>query len=350
MAPKKVVTAAKSKFARKCDDPRFHEHREEDESQAGRDDDYDTGSHGGSSVSELESAELHTKRKAMLGQLTTENKTDSEELRQWKQRKLEEYKDASKLAKNQILAQWIENEGRLKTWYSNVIRSREEGQVWKETQKSGWMKPSLIADLHLLKPDEKEGDKERLEFLLSQLVSRPCPVFGEKFGDKEYYYEHRNEVVDYENNISSGSKVVTQSDIKGKLVDPQLQGTQCLQKIQDKKGIKIENPVLDSFKKEIIKAKKMEVAGLGMLPSLVLLKRQLSEEGQGLCDRAEKNFLAEALTLSQMYEKAERMLKDEKDVDYQDMKCQVASAMSTFRDKMAGLKMLKIELKNMYSL
>ena len=90
------------------------------------------------------------------------------------------------------------------------------------------MKPAMIAELHKLNPD-KEGDKDRLEYLLEQLPNRPCPTFGEKFGDKEYYYQHKDEVFDYDNSISSGSKVTSTSDIKGKLVDPHLQADGHLQ-------------------------------------------------------------------------------------------------------------------------
>ena len=63
----------------------------------------------------------------------------------------------------------------------------------------------------------------------------------------------------------------------------------------------------------------------------------------------QKNFLAEASTLAEIYEKAEKMLKEEKDMDYEDMKCKVVSAMVNFRDKMAALKNLKVELKTKYS-
>ena len=304
----------------------------------------------GSTASSLESGAVHKKRKALLGQLKTVNKDDTEVMQVWKQRKLEEYQAASKMTKNQILSDWISNDSRLKQWHSNVTKTREEQQVWKEKQKEGWMKPSMIAELNKLKPDKSDGDQERLEFLLEQLQRRPCPTFGEKFGDLEYFYHHMDEIFDYENNISSASKVRSNCDIKGKLVDPQLQGSGIVLNSMEKvKGIKMENPVLDALKKEIQKAKKLEGTGLALLPSLVILKRQLTDQGQKLCDQAEKNFLLEAEILAEIYDKAEKMLKDEQEMDHQAMKCQITYGMSTFNDKISGLKNLRSELKDMFS-
>ena len=212
------------------------------------------------------------------------------------------------------------------------------------------MKPSMIAELHKLKPHKSDGDLERLEFLLEQLQSRPCPTFGEKFGDTEYYYQRQDDVFDYENNISTGSQVHSNSDIKGKLVDPQFQASGLVLTYMDKqKGVKIENPLLDALKKEIQKAKKLEGTGLALLPSLVLLKRQLNDQGQQMCDQAEKNFLLEAGLLADIYDKAEKMLKDERDMDHEEMKCKVTYGMSTFSDKTGHLKYLKNELKQAFN-
>ena len=346
---KEAATAAKTKSQPKCLETRFHE-----DSQSAGDTEHaqedDSASNPGSVLSDMEAAEIHKKRKAMLNQLATQNKGDSEEENAFKKRKLDEYQTSSKLAKNQILADWIQNDSRLKTWYSNVTKTREEKQKWKEHQTEGWMTSAMIAELNKLNPD-KACDKERLDFLLDKLQNKPCPKFGERFGDKLYYYQHFEDVVAYENEISSGSKVNSQSDIKGKLVDPQLQNVGCVLAIQDsKKSIKIENPMLDALKKEIQRAKKMEGTGLALLPSLVLLRRQLNDEGQTLCDKAEKHFLVEAQMLAEIYEKAEKQLKDESFVEHEDLKCKVACGISTFADKIGGLKSLKLQLKSNYSL
>ena len=165
---------------------------------------------------EFEGEDIHQKRKTMLGQLVTHDKSDSAEMVAFKQRKLDEYSVAGRLVKNQMLSEWIANDSKLKNWYSQVNKVRDEQQVWKEHQKEGWMKPKQIAELNHLDPLDT-GDKERLDYLLEQLDCRPCPTFGAKFGDKEYYYKHASQVVDYENNISSGSKAVTSADIKGKV-------------------------------------------------------------------------------------------------------------------------------------
>ena len=106
--------------------------------------------------------------------------------------------------------------------------------------------------------------------------------------------------------------------------------------------------MMDALKKEIQKAKKVEGTGLALLPSLVLLKRHLNEEGQALCDKAEKKFLEEAHLLSEVYEDAEKQMKDDV-ADLEDMKCKVTYGMSIFQDKILGLKNLKTELKNQYS-
>ena len=349
MAKTKAVakaTAAKASAAKSSastSKPKDEQIAEPEETQV------DTDSVHSDTASDVDGPELHKKRKQFLVQLATPNKTDPEEMQVWKQRKLEEYQSGSRLMKNQILSEWIMNDSRLKCWYSNVVKTREENQEWKEHQKEGWMKPSMIAELHKLNPD-KEGDKNRLDFLLETLQSRPCPTFGEKFGDKEYYYLHKDEVLDYSNSVCSGSKVISTSDIKGRVVDPQLQGSGLALSIQEKKSIKIENPMLDALKKEIQKAKKVENTGLSLLPSLVVLKRQLNDEGQALCDKAEKNFLKEVEILGDLYESAERDIKLEREVDHEEVKCKITYGCSTFKDKILSLKNLKIELKKESSL
>ena len=299
--------------------------------------------------SEMNSGDIHKKRKAMLGQLQTINKTDSPDMILFKQRKLEEYNSAGRLGKLKILSAWMKNDYRLKAWHSNVIKVREESHIWKETQKEGWMKPKQIADLNHLDPNAS-NDKHRLDFLLGQLDSRPCPKFGDKFGDREYFYAHSSEVVSYEGSISSGSKAVSTCDLKGKLVAPEDQPEGQMVSLNKKTHIKIENPLLDALKKAIKKAKQIEQKGLLVLPTLIMLKRKLMKEGQDVCEEAERHFLAEAKHLADTYEQAEQHTTDENDTAYEDIKGKLELAITSFQEKLIGLQNLREELRTVYGL
>ena len=77
---------------------------EEEEKEEQEEHDDQTESQPGSVLSEMDAQEVHKKRKTLLGQLSADAKTESQEMVEWKQRKLEEYKNGSKLVKHQILA------------------------------------------------------------------------------------------------------------------------------------------------------------------------------------------------------------------------------------------------------
>ena len=334
VSPKAKVTSANSKAADKASQE-VHEDQGTAETAS-------VGSPAGSAISELSREAVHKKRKAFLGQLRTANKADTEEIQLWKQRKLEEYHDASKMRKIQILSGWISNDSRLKQWKQSQASRLKQ---WKQR------KASMIAELKKLKPDKSDGDQERLEFLLEQLKSRPCLTSEKTIGDNAYFHYHMLQSDDFENNISTASKVHGDCDIKEKLVDPQWHGDGMWLTSKDKpKCFKLSNPFMNALMKEILKAKIVVCTGLALLPCLVLLKRQLTDQGQEMCDQAEKSILQEAGLLAEIYGKAEKMLKDEQEMDHQDMMCQITAGMNTFNDKIGGLKNLKSELKDMFIL
>ena len=167
------------------------------------------------------------------------------------------------------------------------------------------------------------------------------------WGDKEYYYQHASEIVDYENNISSSSNAVSNCDLKGKLV-PADEGEGMVTINKPQRKMKVENPLLDQLKKDIALAKKTEGRGLSLLPQLVVFKRGLNQEGREVCETAEENFLKEAKALADLYEKAEGALKDDS-ANIEEVKGNLAGGIITFKEKIDGLKSLKADLQKTYA-
>lgn len=346
-ATSQTAAEAKAKAKGKAKAEKITELKD-DEPPAAQDEETLPDADSESQASNIMSADdLHRKRKQMLGQLTTGNAGESEEETGFRKRKLEEYKSASRMGKHQIIAEWIKHDGRLKSWYSNVAASRDEAQEWTDHQQEGWMSPKIIAELNKLDVKD-EGDKQRLDYLLNQLESRDDPIFGEKFGDKEYYYAHVKEVFDYSNRVTSATKVTTNCDVKGKLVDPHVKNADAklLLCLPDAKKIKIEDPALEALKKEVGKAKKLEQAGAQARAALQLTRRSLSDEGQELLDGADRNFMKETDELAWEYERAENAIKN--GGDYEDFKAKMVAAQMQFQDKLSKLKALKITLLKDY--
>ena len=313
----------------------------------------DKESHQSGDSKELEPAEVHNKRKAFIGQVSTHNKGDGNDLIEFKAKKLKEYQEASKVGKNLILKDWLKHDQRLKSWYSNVSKTREEVQEWTDSELSGWMKPAKIAELNKLDFKNDDGDKQRLDFLLATLEARNDPVFFEQFGDKQYYYEHRDEVFEFRNKIQSKVEARSTSDVKGKLYDPQLEDggnkASAMASLSLPSKIKIENPCLDKLKKLVTASKKMESKGLQELPALVLLARTANQDGKGLLVEGEKNFMIEVSNFAEAYEKGDEVSKGDNQDDIEAHHGSLSLCMQNFSAKVSAFKLLKTEVKTHHS-
>jgi hypothetical protein len=165
---------------------------------------------------------------------------------------------------------------------------------------------------------------------------------------------HKDDIWDYNNTVVSGSEARSSADIKGKLVDPQIEGEGTSKSIamgssvQVLGKIKVENPALERLKKEVATAKKAESKALQELPSLIVLKRTINEEGQKLLEQGEQIFWAEVAILANESAKAESLIRIdfENQEDIEKAYCQLTLAGQNFVSKVFALKTLKAEMKN----